>query len=383
MAAEAVNILSDDLATLNARGPAFVTFGEVMVRDSPADNERLERTRDVNLSMAGSEFTLAMTLQRLGVSTSFITRAPDNPYGWALRDLARSQGIDTGHFVWAPRAELMGRLLYEIGRTPRRDVGWYQRMHSAASLLGAGMIDWQAALAGCRLFHASGITFGLSAHSGYPRNYCLEALQEALAARPADCLVGLDYNYRATLWSAAQALETMTPLLTDHVNVLITSIEDMAQLYGLGAGRYSAAELVRGDFERIADEDLIAFLQGVLARFDLQIVAVTIRYPDSFEQHRWESAALDAAGNYHRSAQVRAVTLWDRLGGGDTWNGGFYYGLLTAADPVERLRKGVQVGDAATLLKQTLMYDLPVITRAEVQALLDAQARGGGKRTER
>jgi len=165
--------------------------------------------------------------------------------------------------------------------------------------------------------------------------------------------------------------------------VLITSIEDMAQLYGLGAGRYSAAELARGDFERIADEDLAVFLRGVLARFDLQIVAVTIRYPDSFEQHRWESAALDADGNYQRSAQVRSVTLWDRLGGGDTWNAGFYYGLLTEADPAARLRKGILVGDAATLLKQTLMYDLPVITKAEVQALLDAQERGGGKRTER
>lgn len=378
-----LNILQDDLSMLNAGGPAFVTFGEVMVRDTPSDNERLERTRQVNLSMAGSEFTLAMGLQRLGVSTAFVTRTPDNPYGWALRDLARSQGIDTDHFCWAHRAELMGRLLYEIGRTPRRDAGWYQRMHSAASRLGAGMVDWAMALRNCRLLHTSGITFGLSTHSGYERNYCLEALQEALAARPADCLVGLDYNYRSTLWTAEQATAVMTPLLCDHVDVLITSIEDMAQLYGLGAGRYSARELVQGDFGRIADEDLMAFLQGVIARFGLRIAAVTIRYPDSFEQHRWESAALDAAGNYYRSVQVRPVTLWDRLGGGDTWNAGFYYGLLTEAEPLAALSKGVQVGDAMTLLKQTLMYDLPMVTKAEVQALLRAQAQGGGKRTDR
>jgi 2-dehydro-3-deoxygluconokinase len=378
-----LNILQDDLSTLNAGGPAFVTFGEVMVRDTPSDNERLERTRQVNLSMAGSEFTLAMGLQRLGVNTAFVTRTPDNPYGWALRDLARSQGIDTDHFCWAHRAELMGRLLYEIGRTPRRDAGWYQRMHSAASRLGAGMVDWATALRNCRLLHTSGITFGLSTHSGYERNFCLEALQEALAARPADSLVGLDYNYRSTLWTAEQATAVMTPLLCDHVDVLITSIEDMAQLYGLGAGRYSARELVQGDFGRIADEDLMAFLQGVIARFGLRIAAVTIRYPDSFEQHRWESAALDVAGNYYRSLQVRPVTLWDRLGGGDTWNAGFYYGLLTEAEPLAALSKGVQVGDAMTLLKQTLMYDLPMVTKAEVQALLRAQAQGGGKRTDR
>ncbi len=381
--AAALDILADDLTALNAQGPAFVTLGEVMVRDTPADEERLERTRQVHLSMAGSEFTLAMGLQRLGVQTAFITRTPDNPYGWALRDLARSQGIDTSHFVWAPRAELMGRLLYEIGRTPRKDLAYYQRMHSAASRLGAGMVDWATALRNCRLLHASGITFGLSTHSGYERNYCLEALTEALAARPAGCLVGMDYNYRSTLWSGQPAVAVLPPLLVEHVDVLITSIEDMAQLYGLGAGRYSAADLVRGDFERIDDEDLVAFLQGVLARFDLRIAAVTIRYPDTFEQHRWESAALDTAGHYYRSEKVRTVVLSDRLGGGDTWNAGFYYGLLTESDPLAALRKGVQVGDALTLLKQTLMFDLPIVTKGEVQALLNAQAQGGGKRTER
>lgn len=381
--AAALNILADDLTTLNAQGPAFVTLGEVMVRDTPADKERLERTRQVHLSMAGSEFTLAMGLQRLGVQTAFVTRTPDNPYGWALRDLARSQGIDTSHFVWAPRAELMGRLLYEIGRTPRKDLAYYQRMYSAASRLGAGMVDWATTLRNCRLLHASGITFGLSTHSGYERNYCLDALTEALAARPADCLVGMDYNYRSTLWSGAQAVAVLTPLLVEHVDVLITSIEDMAQLYGLGAGRYSAAELVRGDFERIDDEDLGAFLQGVLARFNLRIAAVTIRYPDTFEQHRWESAALDAGGHFYRSEKVRTVVLDDRLGGGDTWNAGLYYGLLTESDPLAALRKGVQVGDAMTLLKQTLMFDLPIVTKGEVQALLNAQAQGGGKRTER
>jgi len=41
------------------------------------------------------------------------------------------------------------------------------------------------------------------------------------------------------------------------------------------------------------------------------------------------------------------------------------------------------VGDALTLLKQTLMFDLPIVTKGEVQALLNAQAQGGGKRTER
>jgi len=113
------------------------------------------------------------------------------------------------------------------------------------------------------------------------------------------------------------------------------------------------------------------------------VVAITIRYPDSFEEHRWESAVMDSQGNYFRSPAVTNIVLWDRLGGGDTWNGGFYYALLSESDPMLRLQKGVLVGDAATRIKQTLMFDLPIVTKAEVQALLRSAIEGGGKRTAR
>lgn len=316
------DITKDDLAAFQGRGPVFVTFGEVMVRDTPADMERPERTRLVHLSMAGSEYTLAMGLSRMGIPSSYITRVPDNAYGRAVRNLAREQGVDTEHFVWAPKAEPIGRFIYEIGRTPRQDVGTYQRMYSAASKLDAGMVDWQAALKDCRLFHTSGITFGLAAHSKYERNYAYAAFQEAMAHKPEGCLVGLDFNYRGTLWTVSQAREVMTPLLSEHVDVLVTTIEDMAKLYGMGCGRYSAKQIDDGDIGSIADEDIQAFARQVMEQFRVRIVAITIRYPDSFEQHRWESAAMDAEGHLFRSPAVRSVTLLDRLGGGDTWNAG-------------------------------------------------------------
>lgn len=377
------DILKDDLAAFAGVGPAFVTFGEVMVRDTPADMERPERTRMVYLSMAGSEYTLAIALNRLGIPSSYITRVPDNPYGVAVRNIAREQGVATDHFVWAPKTEPIGRFIYEIGRTPRRNVGVYQRMYSAASKLDAGMVDWAAALRDARLFHTSGISFGLATHSQYERNPCYEAFQEAVALKPEGCLVGLDFNYRGTLWSPAQAREVMTPILVDHVDVLITTIEDMARLYGMSCGQYSAKQIVDGDMGQVEDEDIQSFARQAMERFRVQIVAITIRYPDSFEQHRWESAAMDAEGHFFRSPAVRPITLLDRLGGGDTWNAGFYYGLLTAGSDGDGITKGVLVGDAATRLKQTLMFDLPIVDKSEVQALMRADVLGGGKRTAR
>lgn len=377
------DITKDDLSAFSGRGPTFVALGETMVRDTPDDQERPERTRRVLISLAGSEYTLAIALARFGIPSAYVTRVPDNPYGWLLRDTARAQGVNVDHLVWAPKAEPMGRFIYEIGRTPRRDTGWYQRMYSAASRLGPGMVDWKTALRDCQLLHTSGVTFGLSAHSGYERNYLLEAFQEAIQAKPAGCQVGLDFNYRATLWSADLCREVMTPLVREHVDVFVTTIEDMAKIYGIGCGQYSAEQIDKGDIGELRDEDLRTFCQEVCTRFEAKIVAITIRYPDSFEQHRWESAAMHQGGAFYRSPTVKTITLGDRLGGGDTWNGGFYYGLLTEGFTASGVEKGVLVGDAATRLKQTLMFDLPIVTKGEIQSLLNADVLGGGKRTVR
>ena len=377
------NITKDDLSDFASKGPAFVTFGETMVRDTPVDYQRLEMTRQVNISLAGSELTLAMVLARFGIPSAYITRIPDNPYGWLIRDTARSQGIITDYLVWSPRAEPVGRFLYELGRTPRKSIGYYQRMYSAASKLGAGMVDWKSALRDCRLFHTSGITFGLSYHSKYDKNYLLESFEEAMAVRPENCMVGCDFNYRATLWTPEQCRSVMTPLLHNHVDILITTIEDMAAIYGMACGQYSAEQIDKGDIGELTDEDIKAFAADVCAQFKTKMVAITVRYPDTFEEHRWETAVVDDQGHFFRSPAVKKIVLWDRLGGGDTWNGGFYYGLLTAGFNLDGMEKGLLVGDAATRIKQTLMFDLPIVTKAEVQDLLKADVEGGGKRVAR
>ena len=377
------NITKDDLSRFVGKGPVFVTFGETLVRDTPADFQRLERTANVHISLAGSELTVATLLARFGIPSAYITRVPDNPYGWLVRDTARSHGIDTQYFVWANKTEPIGRLLYEIGRTPRKSVGWYQRMYSAASKMGAGMVNWQKALRDCELVHTSGITFGLAYHSKYEQNYLLDAFYEAMNYKPEHCWVGIDFNYRATLWTAEQCREVMTPLIRDHVDILITTIEDMAAVYGFGCGQYSPEQIDKGEMGEITDNDLRSLASHLGEYFKAKIVAITIRYPDSFEENRWESAVMNEQGFFFRSPAIKSIALLDRLGGGDTWNGGFYYGLLTAGFNDEGLQKGLLVGDAATRIKQTLMFDLPVVTKAEVQDLLKADVEGGGKRVSR
>src|SRR5512145_2302350 len=111
---ETFDILKDEIKREPDQGPLFVSFGEVMVRDTPADMERPERTRLVHLSMAGSEYTLAIGLARLGIPSAYITRVPDNPYGRQVRSIARENGVNADFIAWAPAAEPIGRMIYEI-----------------------------------------------------------------------------------------------------------------------------------------------------------------------------------------------------------------------------------------------------------------------------
>ncbi|MEN6393362.1 MAG: hypothetical protein ABFD53_06110, partial [Anaerolineaceae bacterium] len=111
------NILEDDLSRFAGKEPAFVTFGETMLRDTPADMQRAERTRQIDISLSGSEHILSVGLNRLGIPCRYITRVPDNPYGWMLRNSCKEEGIDPSFFVWAHKSELMGRYIYELGRT--------------------------------------------------------------------------------------------------------------------------------------------------------------------------------------------------------------------------------------------------------------------------
>ena len=129
--------------------------------------------------------------------------------------------------------------------------------------------------------------------------------------------MGLDFNYRGTLWSVEQARDVMTPIVTEHVDVLITTIEDMALLYGIGCGRYSAEQIVDGDMDHLEDDDI----RALRSRSTRNSTPESSRSPSAIptrlsstagSRRRWTPTALSSA------RRRSTITLWDRLGGGDT-----------------------------------------------------------------
>jgi 2-dehydro-3-deoxygluconokinase len=347
----------------------FLSLGEVMIRDTPADSERLERTRQVYVSTAGSEYSIAIGVSRLGNKSRFITRLPNNSYGRMVEGIAKENGVDTEQFVWADRTDLIGRYLYEIGVTPRAGLGIYQRKFSAASRLEAAEVDWRLALKKVKILHTSGITLGLSFHSGYERNYLLECIEHASKAREQDALFGLDINYRGTLWSKEQMLPTVEKVFSTGVNILITSVEDSANFFGFNFGKFTANKIIAGTdygFDETALEELG---QAYLSRYGIRCLCLTRRKIVSSACNKWMSAIVLDGEKVFTSEKELEFQVVDRLGGGDAWASGFYTGILEDGLTPVGVQNGLRLGDAAISLQQTLMFDLPIFNRDEVNSL--------------
>src|SRR5436309_9908961 len=178
--------------------PDVVTFGEVMVRLAPPHFQRLEQARSLDVEIGGAELNTAVGLARLGRSSAWVSRLPANPLGRLVANRAREAGVSTEHLVWSD-GDRLGLYFVEFGAAPRPSSVLYDRKGAAVASIWPGMVDWAKAFAGAKWFHVTGVTPALSQGAA-------ETTREALqAARAAKVGVSIDLNYRAKLWTTAEA----------------------------------------------------------------------------------------------------------------------------------------------------------------------------------
>jgi 2-dehydro-3-deoxygluconokinase len=323
-----------------------ITFGEAMVRLSPPNFRRVEQARSLDVQVGGAELNTAVGLARLGRSAAWVSRLTDNPLGRLIANHAREAGVRTEHVVWTPE-DRVGVYYLEFGAAPRASNVLYDRKGSAIANVRPGMVPWSDVFAGARWFHVTGITPALSPTAA-------EATREALeAAQAARVGTSVDLNYRAKLWSQAEAGRWMGELLRS-CDVLITTEEDTERVFGITGKDY-------------------ADVAGQLARrFPLRVVAVTLRENPLVWKNAWTAIAYqDGRVLKTRSYEVEVV---DRLGAGDSFAAGLIHGLLDGD-----LQKGLDYGVAASALKHSIPGDFAWITRDEVENLL----KGPGLRISR
>lgn len=320
--------------------PEVIAFGEVMVRLAPPHFQRLEQARSLDVEIGGAEFNTASGLARLGRSTAWVSRLPENPLGKLVANRVREIGVSTEFVQYDPDARC-GLYFLEFGASPRASSILYDRKDSAIARAARGMFDWKAIFAGARWFHVTGITAALSASAA-------EVVEEAMrAARAAGVTTSIDLNYRAKLWSRDRASAVMGSLLP-MCDVLLASEADAEFLFG------------------ITGDDFTEVAEGLVERFGVKTVVGTRREADLVWRNRFAAVGY-SAGRTYESAWYE-VEIVDRLGAGDALASGLIHGLLDGD-----LKRGVDFGAAMGALKHTIPGDLPWVTKEEVEAVLQGQ----------
>ncbi len=310
----------------------FLTFGEALLRLTPPDFLRLEQSGVLEMHVGGSELNTAIGLARLGVKTRWVSRLTDNVPGRLIAGTLAKNGVDPSGIIWTD-ADRLGIYYMEEGKPPRASQVTYDRAESAISRIALDEVDVAAWMEPApRLLHLTGITLALSVG-------CREVATAMLETAKRDgALVSFDLNYRAKLWDVATARDACEPFMAVADYVLIPG-RDAETFYGTSS------------------------LDALHERYPSATIVVT-RGSDGAE------AVTPDGATYHQST-FPAETV-SRVGGGDAFAAGFFYGVLQEMDLPTALRYGA----AVAALKYTIPGDMPLVDREQVEALV--QTAGGG-----
>ena len=332
-----------------------VTFGEIMMRLNPEGYFRFVQADKFEISYAGGEANVAVSLANYGLDASFVTKLPDNPFGAAARNEVRRFGVDTSDIVWGgPR---LGIYFAEKGASQRASKVVYDRAGSSIALATRKDFDWKKIFKGATWFHFTGITPALG---GELPAICLDALKYAKAHK---IKVSCDLNYRGKLWTKAEAGKCMAKLVP-YVDVLIANEADAADVFGI-VGKGSDVE--SGKLDKAG---YVSVAEQLVKRFGCKQVAITLRTSLSAFDNKWAGMLYDGKKAYFSNEY--AVHIVDRVGGGDSFGGGLIYALASG----RKAQAAIDFAVAASCLKHSIEHDFNHVSVAEVETLAAGNGTG-------
>ena len=259
----------------------------------------------------------------------------------------------------------MATIYSDRGYGVRAPVVFYNRSNEAGAKLKPGDFDWDKIFSeGVRWFHSGGIYAALSDTTG---ELIIEGMK---AAKKAGAITSFDLNYRAKLWNIWGGLDKAQDVMgriVEHVDVLVGNEEDMQLGLGVqGPEVESSSKLDPSTFFGMIDKVVEKFPQ-------IKVVATTLREVHTTAHHSWGAVAW-VDGNTYISPTAE-LTIYDRVGGGDGFASGFFYGLLSGEEPQE----AVNLGWAHGALITTFPGDTTMANLEQVRAF----AKGGSARIQR
>jgi 2-dehydro-3-deoxygluconokinase len=346
----------------------FLSLGAVVCRLDPGAVP-FRKATEYQVHVSGGEFNVAANLaDGFGLRTAIATAMVDYPVGEFVAERVRAMGVRPfyRHFehdgVTGPN---IATVYSDRGYGLRPPVVFYNRANEAAARLQPGDFDWGAILStGLRWFHSGGIFASLS-------DTTAELIIEGMAAaRAAGTTVSFDLNYRAKLWAnrgGQELARSVMRRIVDNVDVLVGNEEDLQAALGIPGPELTGRS-------SLDPSSFIEMIDRVLERHPrIKVVATTLREVHSTTRHSWSAVAW-VDGQSH-VAPVCELDVIDRVGGGDGFAAGFFYGLLSGETAADALKLGWAHGALLT----TYPGDTTMATLAEVRSL----AAGGSARIQR
>ncbi len=346
----------------------FLSLGALIHRLDPGIIPFRKATH-CDIHVSGGEFNVAANLADcFGLTTGIASALVDYPIGELIAERVRAMGVKPFYKRFkhdGVQGPNMATVYSDRGHGVRAPVVFYNRSNEAAALLKPGDFDWKSIFSGgVRWFHSGGIFAALSPTTA---EVIIEAMQ---AAKAAGAVTSFDLNFRAKLWAFSGGNEHAVRVIdriVKHVDVLVGNEEDLQLGLGIPGPEVAAKS-------KLDPSVFFGMIDNVVKKHpQVKIVATTLREVHSTNRHSWGAVAWIDGKTYQ--APNCELDVVDRVGGGDGYAAGFFYGLLSGAAPEE----AVKLGWAHGALLTTYPGDTTMASVDHVRAF----AKGGSARIQR
>jgi 2-dehydro-3-deoxygluconokinase len=346
----------------------FLSLGALIHRLDPG-HIPFRKASECQIHVSGGEFNVAANLADcFGMQTGIASAMVDYPIGDLVGERVKAMGVRPFYKRFqhnGVNGPNIAAVYSDRGHGVRAPVVFYNRANEAAALLKPGDFDWDAIFAnGVRWFHSGGIFAALSETTA---ELIIEGMK---AAKAAGAVTSFDLNFRQKLWNISGGADRAVSVIgriVENVDVLVGNEEDLQKGLGIPGPEVAAKS-------KLDPSAFFGMIDRVVNKHPhIKIVATTLREVHTTNRHSWGAVAW-VDGKTHVAPECELHVL-DRVGGGDGFAAGFFYGLLTGEAPEEAIKLGWAHGALLT----TFPGDTTMATVAEVRAF----AKGGSARIQR
>ncbi len=324
----------------------LISFGEVMLRLSPPDKDKISQSEIFEKNCGGSEFNVASGAANLGIRSAIITKLPKNKIGHFICRRIRYGTVSDDYVVWDHSdGKRLGIYYYESGVYPRKSAVVYDRADASVCSLDLSEIP-EEIYQKTRMFHISSISLALSPKLRETALAVIRRMKEAGVA------ISFDVNYRAALWSEDEAREVIEQILP-LVDILFVSEE-------------TSRRMMRktGTLDEI--------MKSYVDTYGCKLVATTRREVVSPTKHNFGSR-IYFDGKFYEEPHYKNIEVIDRVGSGDAYVAGVLYGILSGAS----IEDAMSYGNALSAIKNTVSGDMSISSMEEVTSVISSHRATG------